>query len=467
MFLLDARPVFTNDAVVLGLLMAVLAFIFHTSSMDSPGWKKFYTYVPSLLLCYFIPALLNWPLGLIAPHWYEAGVYDFAQSVGLTLTSDMNYHDITSLFEANGIDKSLYKGFQGHSQLYFVASRYLLPASLLLLCLGIDFKGLINLGPKALIMFGAATVGIIIGGPIALLVASKLMPGVIGADADQLWRGLSTIAGSWIGGGANQAAMKEIYEVKDNLFGTMIVVDVVVANIWMGFLLYGANISDKIDKSLKADNSAITSLKNKVADYRASISEMPTTTKLFVLMAVAFGGVALSHLGSDIISPALGAHKETLAKYNLTSLTSGFFWLVVIATTIGLTLSFTKAKKLEGVGASRWGSIFIYILVATIGMKMNLGEVFSNLGLFAIGIIWMLIHVGILLLVAKLIRAPFFFVAVGSQANIGGAASAPIVASAFSPSLAPVGVLMAVLGYALGTYGALICAQLMALVAGG
>lgn len=467
MFLLDARPVFTNDAVVLGILMAVLAFIFHTSSLDSPGWKKFYTYVPSLLLCYFVPALLNWPLGLIAPHWYEAGIYDFAQSVGIALTQDMNYNDITSLFETKGIDKALYSGFQGHSQLYFVASRYLLPASLLLLCLGIDLKGLVNLGPKALIMFGAATVGIIIGGPIALLAASKLMPGVIGANPDELWRGLSTIAGSWIGGGANQAAMKEIYEVKDNLFGTMIIVDVVVANIWMGFLLYGANISDKIDKKFKADNSAITDLKNKVADYRASISEMPTTTKLFVLMAVAFGGVGLAHLGSDIISPALGAHKETLAKWNLTSLTSGFFWLVVIATTIGLFLSFTKAKKLEGVGASRWGSIFIYVLVATIGMKMNLGEVFSNLGLFAIGIIWMLIHVGILLLVAKLIRAPFFFVAVGSQANIGGAASAPIVASAFSPSLAPVGVLMAVLGYALGTYGALICAQLMALVARG
>lgn len=485
MFLLDARPVFTNDAVVLGLLMAVLAFIFHTSSLDSPGWKRFYTYVPSLLLCYFIPALLNWPLGLIAPHWYEAGIYDFAQSVGVTLTQDMNYNDITSLLETSGIDKSLYSGYQGHSQLYFVASRYLLPASLLLLCLGIDIKGLISLGPKALIMFGAATFGIILGGPIALFVASTFMPEVIGANPDELWRGLATIAGSWIGGGANQAAMKEIYEVKDNLFGTMIVVDVVVANIWMGFLLYGANISDKIDKKLKADNSAIINLKNKVADYRASISVMPTTTRLFVLMAVAFGAVGISHLGSDIITPFFTEMNKSsmveigvdnagekiysagkLVENGLSSLMSGFFWLVVIVTSIGLALSFTKAKKLEGVGASRWGSIFIYVLVATIGMKMNLGEVFSNLGLFAIGIIWMLIHVGILLLVAKLIRAPFFFVAVGSQANIGGAASAPIVASAFSPSLAPVGVLMAVLGYALGTYGALICAQLMALVAG-
>lgn len=465
-FMLDARPVFTNDAVVLGILMIVLAGIFYTSSLDSTGWKKFYTYVPSLLLCYFLPALLNWPLGLIAPHWYEPGIYDFAQSVGVMLTPDMNYNEITALFQESGVPEADYEAFQGHSQLYFMASRYLLPASLLLLCLGIDLKGLINLGPKALIMFLAATLGIIIGGPIALLVASKLMPEVIGANPDDLWKGLSTIAGSWIGGGANQAAMKEIYEVKDNLFGTMIVVDVVVANIWMGFLLYGANISDKIDLRLKADNSAITHLKNKISDYRASIEEMPTTTSLFVLMAVAFGGVAVAHFGADVISPFLGQFKETLKDYNLTSLTSKFFWLVVIATTIGLVLSFSRAKKLEGVGASRWGSIFIYVLVATIGMKMNLGEVFSNLGLFAIGIIWMLIHVSILLLVAKIIRAPFFFVAVGSQANIGGAASAPIVASAFSPSLAPVGVLMAVLGYALGTYGAWFCAQLMALVSG-
>ncbi len=94
-------------------------------------------------------------------------------------------------------------------------------------------------------------------------------------------------------------------------------------------------------------------------------------------------------------------------------------------------------------------------------MKMNIGEIFKNPGLFAIGLIWMLVHVIILLSVAKLIKAPFFFVAVGSQANVGGAASAPIVASAFDSALAPVGVLMAVLGYALGTYGAWACALLM------
>ena len=262
--------------------------------------------------------------------------------------------------------------------------------------------------------------------------------------------------------------MKEIFEVGDNLFATMIIVDVVVANIWMGFLLYGANISDKVDRRLKADNSSIETLKTNMENYQARVSKIPTTTDSFILMAVAFGGVALAHWGADFITQTLltDSLRASLASANLHSLMSHFFWLIVIVTTLGIAISFTRLRALEGVGASRWGSVFIYILVATIGMKMDLGEVWANLGLFAIGIVWMLVHVSLLLFVAWLIKAPFFFVAVGSQANIGGAASAPIVASAFSPALAPVGVLLAVLGYALGTYFAIVCAWLMQGVAG-
>ena len=465
--MLRIAPVFTNDAITLGILIVALALIFHTASLESKGWKKFYSIIPSLLLAYFIPAFLNWPLGLIAPHWYTDGLYDLLAHYNLTLPSGLSYDEITNFLRDSNVPKEEFAAVQGHSQLYYVASRYLLPASLILFCIGIDFKGIKSLGPKAIIMFLAATLGIIIGGPIALLLVSWISPSTIGGSAEDIWRGFATVAGSWIGGGANQTAMKEIYEVKDNLFGTMIVIDVVVANIWMGFLLYGANVSDKIDGWLRADNSAIEDLKNRVSNYRASIEEMPTTTKLFALMGFAFGGVALSHFGADIITPWMKGFRETLNSLRLDSLMSHFFWLIVISTTFGMILSLTKARKLEGVGASRWGSIFIYILVATIGMKMNLGEVFNNLGLFAVGITWMLVHVIILLVVAKLIKAPFFFVAVGSQANVGGAASAPIVASAFNPSLAPVGVLMAVLGYALGTYGAIICATLMQMVSNG
>jgi len=410
-------PYFTNDAIVLGLLIMVVAWVFYTSSSQKPFWKKFYTFVPSILLCYFLPALLNWPFGLIDGE---------------------------------------------ESNLYFVASRYLLPASLVLLCLSIDLKGILNLGPKAIIMFLAATFGIVLGGPLAILLISTIAPGVLDVgDGQEVWRGLTTVAGSWIGGGANQASMKEIFEVGDDLFATMIVVDVICANIWTGFLLYGASITKKIDAWLKSDTSAIDDLKSRVEKYQASIAKIPTLPETYVILALAFGGTALAHWGSDVISPMLEERKEWLAKYSLESLASGFFWLVVIATTIGVGLSFTKFRKYEGAGASRLGSVFIFILVATIGMKMNIQEIFDNMGLFLIGITWMLFHVIIMIVVAKLVKAPFFFVAVGSQANVGGAASAPVVASAFSPALAPVGVLLAVLGYALGTYGALLCAWMM------
>ncbi len=406
-----------NDAIIFGILMAILAVIFVTSSSNNKFFKKFYTYVPPLLLCYFVPGLLNWPLGIVSGE---------------------------------------------ESQLYFVASRYLLPASLVLFCLSIDLKGVLNLGPKALIMFITATFGIVIGAPIALWISGMLFPDIKHAlPGEEIWRGLSTIAGSWIGGGANQTAMKEIYKCSDGLFSSMIIIDVLVANIWMGFLLFGAGRYHKIDKRLKADNSSIDELKTRVENYSASIAKIPTVTDLFVILAIGFGATAFAHFGADIITPVMERNGDFLAKYNLNSLASGFFWLIVIATTIGLALSFTKLKRYEGAGASKFGSVFIYILVATIGMKMNFLEAFSNLHYFMIGIIWMLVHVSILLLVAKLIKAPFFFVAVGSQANIGGAASAPIVASAFSTALAPVGVLLAVLGYALGTYAAIISTQLM------
>lgn len=462
------EPLFTNDAIVLGMLLMVLALIFYTSSKEGANWKTFYKYIPALLLCYFVPALLHYPLGFIAPHWFTSDLMELieAKNLGLSLKElqSMSYESIGRFLNDNGVPKAEYAVYTKHSQLYFMASRYLLPASLVLLCLSIDIKGIINLGPKAIIMFLAGTLGIVVGGPIALFIVSYL--GIVDIDPEQLWRGLSTIAGSWIGGGANQAAMKEIYEVGDNLFGTMIVVDVIVANFWMGFLLYGASVSDKIDDKIGANNTAITKLKEKVSEYRASVEQIPTTTSLFILLAVAFGGVSLAHFGADIITPWMGKFKETLNNLGMNSLMSGFFWLIVIATTYGFALSFTPARKLEGVGASRIGSVFIYVLVATIGMKMNIGEIWDNMGLFAIGLIWMLVHVIILLTTAFFIKAPFFYVAVGSQANVGGAASAPIVASAFSPALAPVGALMAVLGYALGTYGAIICAMLMQGVAG-
>lgn len=409
----DHTPLLTNDAVVFGILMIILAFVFATSNSKNSFWQKFYRVVPSILLCYFIPAVLN-SFGLISGEF---------------------------------------------SNLYFMASRYLLPASLVLLTLSIDFKGIVKLGPKALIMFLAGSLGIILGGPMALFVISWVYPEILGGvGPDEVWRGLSTIAGSWIGGGANQTAMLEIFGASPSLFSQMIAVDVLVANVWMAVLLYWAAKPGIIDKLFKADSSAILELQDKVEKYREGILKIPTMTDTMQILGVGFGITALAHFIADHVAPFIGAHYPQLSQY---SLDSTFFWIVVIATTGGLILSFTRAREMEGAGASRLGSVMLYVLVATIGMQMDLIAIFDNPILFLIGIIWMFFHVLIMLFVAYLIKAPFFFVAVGSQANVGGAASAPIVASAFNPALAPVGVLMAVLGYAVGTYGALLCGYLL------
>ncbi len=415
---------FKNDAIVLGLLMLALGFVFYTESQKKGFWPVFYKYVPGLLMCYLIPAIFN--------------------SFGL-ISADV-------------------------SKTYYVASRYLLPASLVLLTISIDLKAVFNLGWKALVMFFTGTIGIVIGGPIAILIISTFSPETVGGVGhDAVWRGLATLAGSWIGGGANQAAMLEIYEFNQELYGGMVLVDIVVANIWMAVLLLGIGKRNKIDNWLKADNSAIDKLQEKVQNFSEKITRNPTLTDLIVILMFAFTAVGIAHFSADKISTFLSDNFEAVSnpKSALSSFGSQFFWLISIATLIGILLSFTKAKNYEGAGASKIGSVFIYVLVATIGMKMDLGKIFENPGLILIGLVWMSIHAGLLILVAKLIRAPYFFMAVGSQANVGGAASAPVVAAAFHPSLATVGALLAVFGYVVGTYGALLCAELMRIASAG
>ncbi len=407
----------TNDAVIAGMLAIILGAVFYTSNSAIPFWKKFYRFVPAILLCYFLPSLLA------------------------------TFHIIDG----------------ENSRLYFVASRYLLPAALVLLCLNINIQGIINLGPKALILFFTGTLGIVIGGPIALLIMSWISPeSVGGAGPDAVWRGMTTVAGSWIGGGANQAAMKEIYEVGDSLFSAMVAVDVIIANCWMAVLLYMAGNSERIDAKTGADATAVTNLKNTVEAMEKKMARVSTSTDLMMIFAIGIGVTGFAHLAADFLAPWFLEHFPQTARL---SFTSQFFWLIIIATTIGLMLSFTRARQYEGAGASKVGTVFIYILVAAIGTHMDISAIASQPMLFVLGGIWMAIHAIMMLTVCRLIKAPVFFMAVGSQANVGGAASAPVVASAFHPSLAPVGVLLAVLGYAVGTYAAWFCGQILRVIA--
>jgi len=434
---MDTSPIFTDDTIVFGLLMLALGFIFITESIKTGFWSKFYKIVPGLFMAYMLPAVLT-TAGLIAPEWTT-----------ITDSGDEIEHS---------------------TNLYYVASRYLLPAALVLMTLSIDLKAVFNLGWRALVMFFTGTIGIIIGGPIAILLIATVAPDAVGGvGPDAVWRGLSTLAGSWIGGGANQTAMLEIYGYNQAKYGGMVFVDIVVANIWMAIILIGIGKRNRINKWLKADTTAIETLKEKVTLFSEKVKRNPSLTDLMIICAIAFGAVSISHLCAGYLAPLfenLVSGIESVTTRNVfTFLESKFFWMISIGTIIAILLSYTKARSYEGAGASKFGSVFIYILVATIGMKMDLTLIFENGWLITIGVVWMTIHAVLLILVAKLIKAPYFFLAVGSQANVGGAASAPIVASAFHPSLATVGVLLAVFGYAVGTIAAIGCTILMELAA--
>lgn len=395
-------PLITDPAGLLAVLLTVLAIIFWAQSHRVGG--RLFKIVPSVVFCYFVPTTLS-GFGVIP----------------------------------------------NESPMYEWVKQFILPASLVLLTLSLDVPAIMRLGPKALIVMLAGTMGIMLGGPIALAIWQHWLP-------DDAWRRMSYLAGSWIGGGANAVALQKTFGVSDAAISPIIVVDVAVANMWTGVLLYWAGRSDRVDRWLKADASAIRILEGEIQDFQNSVTRPASLRDLLYVVAIGFGFAYLGHaVGKWIMGLEFFAR---LGDY-----LNAFAWKVIIATTAGVTLSFTRMRKLEGAGASKIGSLMLYLLIACIGAGADFRRLTESGAFLGLGLTWILIHIGCVLLVGKLIRAPFFFIAVGSQANIGGAASAPIVAGAFNPVLAPVGVLLAILGYVLGTYGGLVCVNLCRLIA--
>ena len=325
--------------------------------------------------------------------------------------------------------------------------RYLLPVALILLMITIDLKSVAKLGGMALIMVVAGTLGIVIGAPIALLVFGSFLP-------ENAWMGLAALSGSWIGGTANMVAIAESVGTPDSLMGPVIVVDTVVGYGWMGVLLLFSGWQHRWDSRINAHTEALEETNRRLAD--AETHRHPVEMRwLAVILAVAFAG--------SVLAVSLGEMLPTLGDPTIISNTT---WAVLLVVTVGLLLSFTPLRTLEEHGASRIGYLALYLLLTAIGSKADLKAVIEAPAFLAAGVLWITIHVGVLLLVARIIRAPLFFVATGSMANIGGAASAPVVAGVFHPAMAPVGLLMAVVGYVLGIYAALGAAWLLALVGG-
>ncbi|TDK33642.1 DUF819 domain-containing protein [Luteimonas terrae] len=405
----------TSDIVLFGLIAATLGAIFWLASGPTPFWKKFFAWVPALLLCYFVPAFYN-TIGLI-----------------------------------DGESNSLYNP---------IASRVLLPAALVLLTLSIDLKGILQLGPKLLFVFCAGTLGIALGAVVSFQIMEWVHPPAVAGDT---WKGMAALAGSWIGGGANMVAMREVYQVDATLFGQFAVVDVAMASALMATLLFLANRSAQLDARSGADTRAIDEMKARLAAYEAANARIPTLTDLMVIIGLAFGLVAVAHAIANPLAAWFAANVASAAQF---SLDSAFVWVVLLSTAAGVALSFTRVRNLESAGASKIGTVFLYFLIACIGMQMDFTALFDRLELIAIGAIWMIVHVLVIWGAARLVRAPMFYVGVGSMGNVGAAASAPVIAAAFHPNLAPVGVLLGTVGYATGTVFSYLIGQVLRVMAG-
>ena len=405
----------SNDIVLFGLIAATLGAVFWTSSRETGMWKKFYAYVPALLLCYFIPGIYN--------------------SVGLI----------------DGNASKLYNP---------IASRVLLPAALVLLTLTIDLKGVLRLGPKLLLMYAGASVSVMIGAFAAFWLMGLVHPETVAGDT---WAGMATLAGSWIGGGANMVAMKEVFDVDETTFGQFVVIDVGVGYVWMAILIFLAGRAERIDARSGADTRAIEDLKHRLASYQQQHERVASLSDLMVIVGIAFGAVGLAHA---VAAPASAWFGANVSGARQVSLHEPVVWVVVLSTLIGLGLSFTRARTLDGAGASKIGALLLYILIACIGMQMDIKALADRPWLFALGVLWISIHILLLWLLGRALRVPFFYFAMGSQSNIGGPASAPVVASVFHPSLAPVGALLGALGYATGTVLAYIVGIVLKAMAG-
>jgi len=394
----QATALINDPMAVFAFLAGIVALVFWLSEL--PRLRGLFEVVPPVIYVYFLPML--------------------ATTAGIT---------------------------PADSPLYDWTVPYLLLFALLLLMVSVDIRGIMRLGRMALFVVAGGTLGIVVGGPVSLLLFQSWLP----ADA---WTGFAALSGSWIGGTANMVAIAESVGTSPDAMGPVIVVDTVVGYGWMGVLIALSGFQQRYDRRTGAATEAVEETNRRLETQAGERRAMTLRDAILMIGTGMACAVVAAWAGRNL--PALGDP----------TIISGTTWAVLIVVTGGLLLSFTPVRRLEKAGASNLGYTALYLLLAGIGAQADLRAVLDAPVYLAAGAVWIAIHVAVLLLAARLVRAPLFFVATGSMANIGGAVSAPVVAGVYHRAMAPVGLLMAVAGYVLGIYGALACAWLLGLVGG-
>lgn len=332
------------------------------------------------------------------------------------------------------------------SDVYDWIRLYLLPSALVLMLLAANIPALVRLGGKALATMLMGTAGIVTGSIASFFLLHWWLP-------PESWRGFGALSASWVGGSANMVAVAASVSTPDSMMGPLIVVDTVVGYGWMGVVIALAVFQERMDARNRVDRTMVEALNVRMKAIDLEGRRPITFVDVTLMMAIAFGGgYAMLQLGK--LLPDVG---DVLNSYG---------WAVILATVLGVTLSFTGASRLEFAGASNLGSYMFYFLLASIGARADLKGILDAPLFLLAGVIIIAIHASFLLAAGRLFRSPMFLMATASQANIGGPVTAPIVATVYQSSLAVVGLLMAVLGGIMGTFTGLLVAQVCYWISG-
>lgn len=409
---------FLNEWPSLLIVAGVTTFVIFSSERKKGFFPKLYQWVPPILLLYLLPTIAT-NTGIVKP---------------------------------------------GNS-IRILAMNTILPLSLIMLTAIIHIPDLLRVTRKGLMVFLIGTIGIVIGGPLALKLVGLFNPDLLQKEsADAAWRGLVCITGSWINGTPGQLSMKEVYGASEELFLTSLASDVILQNIWLFFLLYSVKFHKKINRWLTGGKEIDYDMIDNEEEAREKKEKIGfPAVKLWVVLGITYALVIiLSKLCADSFAKSIGTDETNpwsfLGKKSL--------WLILFSTSFGVILSFTNLFKHTIKIWTTLGNGMLFFVIATIGLQLDLQNVKINSSFFIIGSIWLLIHLSVLLIGAKMLKAPWHYIAIGSQANIGGPASASVVASAFHPSLVSLGILLGVLSNLIGNYANLLAGFLFQFVTG-
>jgi uncharacterized membrane protein len=332
------------------------------------------------------------------------------------------------------------------SPLYGALSRHLLPASLALILLSSDLRAITRLGPRALAAMAAASFGIAAGALVAFLALGQAL-------GEGSWKVFAALTGTWIGGSANLIAVSTSLGLPPDALGIAILIDTVIAYSWMAMLIAVSGRQATLDRLLGADRTEVAAIGARITG-RLERDRRPTSIADATLLV----GLALA---VSVTAMALGSRMPRVG-----DVLTPFAWGILLLTSIGLALSLTPLARYDGAGASSLGYAGFYLLLASVGAQADLRNILAQPLWIVAGAVVVAVHGVVLLVSLRLMRAPAFFFGAASQAALGGYSSAPIVAEIYQPGLAPVGLLLAVVGNVLGTYVGLAVGQLLSSLAG-